>query len=493
MQHKFNAICKPNQLTYGTGQIAIVTGWTPTKVIAKLLQPEQYAVIGQLYSASRGIDFLVRNLLANPHVHAIAILEATKEDVNSGSVKCLSNFFNFSFEKGISDAGRECWVVRGDIKGYIDADIPESALRSLQKNVANFPLCTTKEQLVEFVTNYQTSKRPWGEPQIFPKQELIPVTLSGTRYGHRIEAKTIADAWVKILHRIKSTGTIRPTGYDGKWQELIDLMAVVTDEPPEFYFPEPNYLPVTPEFIKEYLPQVLDDAPYVEGVKYSYGQRLRSWFGKDQIEQVINKLVDEIDAASAVMNLWDVVDHIKGGSPCLNHIWVRVVDGELSLTATLRSNDMFGAWVPNAMGLRSLQRHIYDEVQKRSGLELAMGPLITVSQSAHIYGECWEHADKVIADNYDHLLRAEMLNYYDACGNYIIEIVDEKIIVTRTTPQGETVTKYSGDNPLNFIRNIAADAPAIAPSHIGYLGVELEKACRCLKLNQKYIQDSVIF
>jgi thymidylate synthase len=98
--------------------------------------------------------------------------------------------------------------------------------------------------------------------------------------------------------------------------------------------------------------------PTCEGVKYTYGQRLRSWFGRDQIEQVIQKLIGEIDAASAVMSLWDVQDHDKGGSPCLNHIWIEVVDNELSLTATLRSNDMFAAWPANAMGLRALQQYI---------------------------------------------------------------------------------------------------------------------------------------
>ena len=44
------------------------------------------------------------------------------------------------------------------------------------------------------------------------------------------------------------------------------------------------------------------------------------------------KLIQEIDAASAVMSLWDVQDHFKGGSPCLNHIWLRLVENQLSLT-----------------------------------------------------------------------------------------------------------------------------------------------------------------
>ncbi|CCQ62133.1 Thymidylate synthase [Crocosphaera watsonii WH 0401] len=37
------------------------------------------------------------------------------------------------------------------------------------------------------------------------------------------------------MQRIKTTGTIRPTQY-GQWQELIDMTAIVTDEPLNFIF-----------------------------------------------------------------------------------------------------------------------------------------------------------------------------------------------------------------------------------------------------------------
>jgi len=146
---------------------------------------------------------------------------------------------------------------------------------------------------------------------------------------------------------------LRSTGYDGQWQELIDLMAVVTDEPPEFFFPEPNYLPINRDFLGQYIPQMLEGAQYSEGIKYTYGQRMRSWFGHDQIEEVV-AIISEVDAASAVINLWDSggkitrradgsSNHQHSGSSCRKHIWVRVVDGKLSLTATLQSNDMFAA------------------------------------------------------------------------------------------------------------------------------------------------------
>jgi thymidylate synthase len=68
---------KPNQLICGHGQTAMITGWTVKQSLAKHLNPEEYAVIGNLYSPTRGISPLLRNLIANPHVRYLVILNAT--------------------------------------------------------------------------------------------------------------------------------------------------------------------------------------------------------------------------------------------------------------------------------------------------------------------------------------------------------------------------------------------------------------------------------
>jgi thymidylate synthase len=512
----FNAIYKPNQLILGSGYIAICTGWTPAKSVAAKLDPSDYAVIGNLYSASRGINFLVRNLLANPHVCDLVVMDSTREDKNSGSVQCLKDFFENGVYKGKNDVGKECWVIDSLVKGYIDIDIPLEVLNQLRSSVTLRDNLTTYAILMLRLSVYGANK-PWANPMVFPYNEPTSEVKPGPLYGHRIEGKTIAETWIKILQRIKTTGTIRPTGYDGKWQELIDLMAIVTDEPEDFYFPEPNYLPLDKKYLKNYIPQILDDANYREGVKYTYGQRLRSWFGQDQIKAVITKLIKEIDSASAVMSLWDsgsgnyqilaehnswrghdyhtIVrgerkkgdsDHNHSGSPCLNHIWVRVVDNELSLTATFRSNDMFSAWPANAMGLRALQHHIRDEIASQSEYDLTMGPLITISQSAHIYDDCWETVQQLIDNQYQSIISQEFRGYSDPVGNFLVETDGNNITVIQLTPSGEFVGKWEGKNPLKLIRQIIADCPSIQSFHVGYLAREIERASQ-LKTN--YTQD----
>ncbi|NET02443.1 MAG: thymidylate synthase [Sphaerospermopsis sp. SIO1G1] len=466
---------KPNQLIYGHGQTAVITGWTVKQAIAKHLQPSDYAVIGQLYSPTRGINLLVRNLLLNPHVRYLVIVNATKEDKNAGASQCLLDFFNHGVQENLSDTGRETWVIPARIPGYIDIEIDINALEKLRHSLEVIE-AKSISQAVEKIKNYAQKPilEPWGKPIEFPLLTIESNVLPGTRYGHRIEGKTIAETWVKIIHRIKTTGTIRPTGYDGKWQELIDLMAIVTDEPEEFYFPEPNYLPIDRSFLQEYISQVLDDAPDREGVKYTYGQRLRSWFGKDQIQQVIDKLINDIDSARAVMSLWDANKDNNDSPPCLNHIWVRIVNHELSLTATFRSNDMFSAWPANAMGLRALQKHIYDAI-KKAHPQLKLGALITVSQSAHIYDDCFENVENVIGTQYRKI--TQQRDYQDPAGSFIIYIQSGKIIVEHTTPgSGEVVNCYFGKSATQISRQIVADCPGLQVEHAIYLGLELQKA-----------------
>jgi thymidylate synthase len=490
---EYSAKYKPNQLIYGdsNSDTVIISGWTISKNVAGKIPKTDYAAIGQLYSPTRGISFLLRNLFLNPHIKHLIGLKATKEDLNAGSVQCLSDFFSHGYEKGLSDSGQKCWVINSQIKGYIDIEIDRFYLDWIRKAINYIEVTSISKCLIELekLKNFDLSSLGYGRvAKEFPMVENIPQVMPGVLYGHRIEGKTIAETWVKIIHRIKTTGTIRATGYDGNWQELINVMAVVTNEPENFYFPEPNYLPVDKHFIESYLPQVLDDAPYREGVKYTYGQRLRSHFGHDQIEQVISKLIGEIDAASAVMSLWDVEDHVKGGSPCLNHIWLRIVNNSLSMTATFRSNDMFSAWVANAMGLRALQKHICTQINVRSQNNLKLGELITISQSAHIYDDSWENADLLIKHQYTEI--ANSRDYFDPSGNYLIEVEDQKIIVIHTTPgSGEKMRTYRGKNPLKLLREICMDSPAIQPEHSGYLGIELQKACNCILTNTKYNQD----
>lgn len=481
----YKPVTLSSQLILGEGFPVVITGWTVAKSVANKLNPTDYAVIGQLFSAANGLSPLMRNILANKGYTTLIMMAATQQDKNAGSVKCLRDFFQYGFYEGATDTGHPCWVVDSDVPGFIDREIPKRALDWVRNNVKALFVTSIKELLDECQKNYSTVVLD-VEPEIFPaaKPPTCPM-FPGPLCGHVVRGTTVAETWLDILNRIRTTGAVRKNGWGGQWQELLDLVAVVESEPRGYYFPEPNYLPISRDFLATYIGQVLDDAPVAEGVKYTYGQRLRSSFGVDQVEQVIKKLGDEPDSASAVMNLWDVRDHERGGSPCLNHIWVRVNGQQLTLTATFRSNDMFSAWPANAMGLRALQWHIVDEVNARYDLGLEAGELITVSQSAHIYDHCFSTCDEM------RVRRKRKREYKDPAGNFIITLGRGTVCARWTTPStGATVKVYEGERALEILRSITEDAPYLEASHAAYLGFELARAESALRLEAEYRQDA---
>jgi thymidylate synthase len=481
----YNPLHKPNQLIRGTGQVAIVTGWMVKEVIAHKLEPNQYAAIGQLYSPTRGIDFLIRNLLFNPQVRFLVILNATKEDTNAGGCECLWDLFQNGFSLGKNELGKECWLINSPIPGYIDRQIPAEVLENL-RSALTVKLETAIAPAIELIKQFaQINVSAWAEPQAFEKSQSTVSLLPGVNSGHRIEGKNIAETWIKIIQRIRRTGIVRPSAYDNQWQELVNLIAIVTDEPQDFFFPDPNYLPVSRDFLAEYIALTIEDTPFQEGVKYSYGNRMRSHFGIDQIGQAIKTLLQNPDSTRVVISLWDAQLDSQANSspPCLNHIWLRIRQKQLILTATFRSNDMFSAWVANAFGLRALQQYVCDRLP-----EIEMGELITISQSAHIYDDCWESSDRVIEEHY--LKTFEQRDFGDPSGSFVISLQEKEILVEHLTPgTGAVLACFSDRTAKKLYQKIAAFYPALETEHALYLGTELQKAEIALQFKLVYHQD----
>jgi len=489
--------------------VAIFTGWYDKAAIAKRLDRSEYAAIGNIYNAAEGVDPGVRNLLANPQVDTVLCLSSTQPDANCNHPSLLlAEFLRHPQDPVMlqSETGLSYWG-HPDLKGpQVKPDIPIEAIRELKNRVAvvTFESCDrygSAQDLVAFCkfADQSYTSDPLPDPILLPPPETKVTILPGPAHGVSIEGQTIVETWLKIIQAIHTTGKVIDTGNGQRWQELISLVAVVHNEPEGFYFPDGEWFPCTKDFLfgtdesEGYVSQILDDAPAQEGTKYTYGQRLRSWFGKDQVEDVVQKLLGEREAASAVMSLWDpgsgenarpnrephTSDHTYGKSPCLNHIWVRIeADGSLVLSATFRSNDMYSAWPSNAMGLRCLQRHILDRLLSEGMENISMGPLITVSHSAHIYETCWPQAASLI-DRY----RRQMMRpvFADRVGSYTVHRDPDRsgVVVVRRLSTGLNATQcsfYEGSDPRKLFREIAIDAPSIDPYHALYLGSEITRA-----------------
>ncbi len=460
--------------------VAICTLWTQRRLIASAITSDMFSVVGNLYSSTRGLDFLIRNLLANPKIYYLVVCGTD----GSGSGQGLIDFFNNGIQKEKNEQGKEYWMIKGITKGEIDIEIPEEALVKLRENVKVFDLrnISNPEKIIDFVrqNNLQAKLSPWAEPRIFPKKEVKTTVFPSENEARVIRGKTIAECWLRILKEVTTFGVVSKTQYGNEQKELLDLVAVVSGQdlesivlPPWFTFNKTE--------LKEYLPKILTGTGFT-GVNYTYGQRMRSYFNIDQVQELINKLKQDPGTRSAIINLWDSRKDLYSKSPpCVNHVRARLRNGKLFLTVLIRSNDMFDAWPQNAFGFLYLQKLIVDGVGN-----CEMGDLTTISGSAHIYDDSWQAAQDLVKSHWH-----ETVTCHRACrderGNFVIYLENDKIIVEHCSIDGQVLQVFKGDNVSKLMVDISPFVSVI--EHAVYLGTELQKAKIALDFGFLYKQD----
>ena len=471
------------------GSVGIVTLWSKAKEIANKIDPSKYCVIGQLFSAERGLDFLIRNLLANPQITNLII---TGVDFSKSGI-VLMDFFKNGFEKGVQDVTeKSCWRVKSQYPGYIDLDIPEEDLNLIRETVNTIQVPAIEK--LDFSTLQKPAKT--RHEKIYMKKEEFVKHYVGEYDAHVVRGKTIAEAWLKILDTILKFGKLSGTHYDEQQKELLNILSVISEEDPNnFYIPD--FLPGDEQHIKEYIPRITKDMPGgIHKNEYTYGSRMRSWFGTDQVKNAVAKLVREPISRAVVISLWDQTKDLTiGGSPCLNHIWFRIVDNKLYMTAIFRSHDMFEGYPENAFGLRSLQEEIRKEVasglaEKGTPIDLKLGDLMILSQSAHIYKDCWETAEITIKKYLTQKYTGHLADI-DPRGNFVIQpdYSTGEIVLEHTSPANVKIGEFRGKSAFELMQLLTKEKVVSLISHALDLGIELQKAETAIKLGIHYNQD----
>ena len=121
-----------------------------------------------------------------------------------------------------------------------------------------------------------------------------------------------------------------------------------------------------------------------QGFNAAYGQRLRSGFGLDQIDTVIQRLRKNPDDRRAVLQIWDPADLNKESKDyaCNLVITPRIRRGRLDWTVFNRSNDyVFGMTGANVVHLSIIQEYM----ARMIGVE--PGSYTQISNCLHAYTE----------------------------------------------------------------------------------------------------------
>lgn len=465
--------------------IGVATLWMPKENVADELGTQFFSVCGQLYT-KRGINPLIRNILANPKIRHLVICGLDRQ----GSGEALIKFF----KDGVKDG-----KVVGDNEALLDKELPLEALELVRRSISVHDMISKPLNKVKELVQKLPSKKPFGKPQIFPEEKVelnsgFPSDLS----VFKVRRDYIGDAWLDILKTVIRFGVDTPGVY-GKVKQVHNLSVVIEKESTKL--PKlPSYLNFNQNSLTKYYEGFFNlNADQTES--YTYGERIFGWGkGLDQRRLMVEKLKRFPYDRGAVAVLWDAskdnfppkgsarsaLGQTKGWKvPCLVMLLAQCMGEELNLTAIFRNNDMYGAWPLNAFALRRFQEKLAQEIGKD------VGSLTTISHIAEVYEADWELSAKVVQQN-DSLGRTCV---YDSRGYYTVRLEDSNIVVDFFSPDGAsllTTLSMDGKKP-----KVARDLCAMAInemliSELGAacdLGRQLAKAETAIKLGLNFEQD----
>ena len=276
-----------DQLVLGNveSNVAICTLWTRKEFIAKAIDMNKVAVIGNLYTVD-GINYLIKNVLANPIIRYIILIG---EDLMSSGESFIEFMLN-----GID----ENYKIR-NAQAYISKSIPRHFIEAFRNGVKIIDMRREPlEKLGKLVDSLFSEKlSPFADPVVITDSIESAESASAEFAGFRVYGSTLADAWLKLLDAVMKFGEIKESDYKIKQRELLDVVAVV-EKPDKDELPE--FLGISREQLEDYVNTFFSPSK-PKGVEYTYGERLFAYplskKTSDKARNEFARIVDQISLA----------------------------------------------------------------------------------------------------------------------------------------------------------------------------------------------------
>lgn len=233
-----------------------------------------------------------------------------------------------------------------------------------------------------------------------------------------IHGTTIKDVHKKLVSHILENGEMADNERGGKWLECLDVATRLTDPlnldrnqsyrktlPATIFNALQNGIysnkdyPFKPHLIAEYVNEFV--SPTNNGFTYTYGNRLRSHFAVDQLDEIIARLNKNEHTNRAVATTYDPhLDVLSDEIPCFMMLDCKIRDNKLHTTGIWRSHDAYMGYYSNLYALQYLVQYIltYYNKNKMPSELIDFGSVTTISTSAHIYEEYLDSARKYVKE-----------------------------------------------------------------------------------------------
>ncbi|MFH1173217.1 MAG: hypothetical protein V1692_01670, partial [bacterium] len=254
--------------------IGVCTMWSDKEKVAQGLPRDYYSVAGNLYS-SDGINYILRNILANPKIRYLVICG---EDVSGESGQAIKALMTHG-------ANEQNQIINNGFQ--LHKEIDSSAIKLFREKVKLVDCLGTSEIniLKEKIESLDRTLTPFNsEPLTFSETKPQVETYPSEERVMPVRGKLVAEVWVKMLDQIMKFGLVNRTQYSTAQKEILDLITIVSDEDPENI----NYIedfPSSREHLEKYYPQVLSAQVFPE-LKYTYGQRIFDFKGVNQVAYI---------------------------------------------------------------------------------------------------------------------------------------------------------------------------------------------------------------
>lgn len=489
-----------NLIVGSLSQVVIVTGWSSPVKIASKLAKNEYAAIGSLYSVKTGINFLLRNLIANPEVEIVYGLKLTPQDEISGSLDRLGELFlNRKYLHLIGEEiPAKCVERLLNRVLYFEHTNLEEAIANI-KDQAEFYNSSLYQNSWELKNRRDRHGKDFGLTFKQPHIDSTTTAIATSPSGITVREDTLEQTWLRLVETVYRHGYSTYSRHGCGLKEIRNVTAIIdcnrqatTENVLDF-----DLTPFSREFVDKYISSFVWSENFRrsrfgkkqtrDNSTYTYGDRLYSYFGSDRFRSAIAQLKRNPNSPLAI-ELWNSEKDLNSPQPpCLIALILQQKEDRLHLQASFRSHDIFGAWYANVAALRMFLFEATTCLKLSSdNRKLTTGELTITSSAAHIYDFSFGDVRQVLAAH-KKLLKPKN-NYDDKAGNYIIEKENCSIKVRREY-RGETVARYNGKSVKKLYREILTDAPFLELEHCMYLGSELQK-CKCaIESGASYVQS----
>ncbi|NMB40794.1 MAG: DUF4346 domain-containing protein [Firmicutes bacterium] len=459
------------------GYVGVITLWSKISFVKERLAKQgvdlnpttsPIVAIGNLYG--NGLKHLLRNLAYNPQITDLCVCGKNR----SGSLEELINFFRFGVEN-VELLGFKCQRII-NTKRTVDLSLNPS-LFTRKPNITYIGDLVNNESIQELSVYFKNISPAQDEIPARLKIELPEVEVShypSNARSHVIVRDTPMQAWKQLIFCIVRFGHLVQLK-KGERQELQNVKVVV--ERPEGDNPkELEAFGFDLQHFRAYQNEILDASMPASDTGYTYGNRIRGYFGIDTLNKCVEKLNNDYQDRHCFITLWDnKVDLQNHSCPCLVSLFFRVFEEKLTLAATFRTHNVMDAWLENFYVLMA----ILNFVSAKTGI--APGSITVFSHSITIDTQEYERA-KGIANQKGFEL------HFDPHGQFEISIEDDEIVMYHLF--GDTViSEYRGKKAERLQYELSRDCAISDINHAIYIGRQLARAEMCLASGAKFVQE----